>query len=260
MSQLPDLLVEIVENRRKQLGAAADESVPDATAHAALPSSHPFLAALAARRCRAVIAEVKMKSPRLGSLAGRIDPERQARIYRDGGAAALSVVVEPDYFGGSYELLERCKKASGLPTLAKDFVVSAGQLERAAMAGADAILLIAALHTEDSLLARASQARGLGLVPLVETHGSEDRVKLAGSPWELVGVNNRDLRTFNVDLENSISSVGELPAGSLKVAESGIASGEDRARLAREGFDAFLIGEALLLADDPAAKLAEFVS
>ena len=200
-----------------------------------------------------------MGSPRLGSLAGRIDPEAQARLYAAGGAAALSVVVEGDHFGGSYELLARCRGASGLPAVAKDFVVDERQLDRAAEAGADAVLLIAALYEADELETWARRARGRGLAPLVETHGIEDLAKLAGAEWELVGVNNRDLRTFEVDLDHSIERVRELPAGALKVAESGIASGADVARLAAAGFDAFLVGESLLLADDPAAKLADLV-
>ncbi len=218
---------------------------------------NPFLSALSAQRGRAVIAEVKMGSPRIGSLSGRVDPEGQARLYGAGGAAALSVVVEPDFFGGSYELLERCRLASGLPAIAKDFVVDPVQLVWAREAGADAILLIAALYPGDELRRLAGLARGLGLAPLVETHDAGDLAKLAGAAWELVGINNRDLRTFDVDLERSTALASRLPPGALRVAESGIASGRDVARLRAAGFDAFLIGESLLLADDPAAKLRE---
>lgn len=257
MSQPADLLLEIVERRRQRLGLARDPSPPETTVHAALAASHPFLVALERRRGRAIIAEVKMGSPRLGSLDNRIDPEKQARLYRDNGAAALSVVVEPDYFGGSYELLKRCKRASGLPALAKDFVVGGSQLEEAARAGADAVLLIAALQTPDSLFAWACRARALGMVPLIETHDAEDRAKLGSLDWELVGVNNRDLRTFEVDIHNSIAAVPELPPRAMKVSESGIGKRSEVVRLANEGFDAFLVGESLLLARDPAAKLAE---
>jgi indole-3-glycerol phosphate synthase len=196
-----------------------------------------------------VIAEVKMGSPRLGSLAGRIDPGAQAAAYRQAGAAALSVVVEPDHFHGSYELLAECRAASGLPAIAKDFVVSEQQLVWARDAGADAVLLIAALHEAQELARLAAVARALGLAPLVEC-----------SEWELVGVNNRDLRTFEVDLEHSIALLPRLPVGALRVAESGISSGADRRRLAAAGFDAFLVGEALLLAEDPAATLRELLA
>ena len=207
-----------------------------------------------------MIAEVKMGSPRIGSLAGRVDPEAQARLYAEHGAAALSVVVEPDHFGGSYELLARCRAASGLPAIAKDFLVDERQLAWAAAAGADAVLLVAALHTAADLARWARRARGLGLAPLVETHDRDDLAKLAGAEWELVGVNNRDLRTFEVDLGHSIERLPELPAAACKVAESGIRNGADVARLAAAGFDAFLVGESLLLADDPAAKLEDLVS
>ena len=262
MSELADILVRIVADRRARLAGEGEPMLPPSGAAETplAPGDNPFLGALALRRARAVIAEVKMGSPRLGSLAGRFDPEEQARLYAANGAAALSVVVEPDHFGGSYELLARCREASGLPALAKDFLVDPRQLQWARAAGADAVLLIAALYEADELHGWAATARRMGLAPLVETHGEADLAKLEGGGWELVGVNNRDLRTFEVDLEASISSVDRLPAGALKVAESGIASGTDVARLGDAGFDAFLIGESLLLADDPATVLASLLA
>jgi indole-3-glycerol phosphate synthase len=290
-----DVLVRIVERRRERLAAegfgdglaealargqaAAEPVVPgpgsarspgaatlaaESTGPADSPltaTTNRFLAALSATPAPAVIAEIKMGSPRLGSLAGRFDPEETSRAYAAAGAAALSVVVEPDFFGGSYELLARCRAASGLPALAKDFVVHPVQLERAGVAGADAVLLIAALYDRAELAALAARARRLGLVPLIETHDPADLDLLAGAgtgdAWELVGINHRDLRTFEVDLGRSAALLPRLPAGALKVAESGIASAADVARLAAGGFDAFLIGESLLLAPDPAAKLRE---
>ena len=195
----------------------------------------------------------------IGVVDGYADgPERQAEAYARGGASALSVVVEPDFFGGSYELLERCRCASGLPSLAKDFVVDELQLHWAHEAGASAVLLIAALYDAEELAAYAGLARQLGLVPLVETHSADDVEKLAGAEWELIGVNNRDLRTFEVDLQHSMDLVASLPPA-IKVAESGLESAVDIRALHRAGFDAFLIGESLLLAEDPAAKLAELL-
>ncbi len=257
-SGIADVLRRIVERRRARLAEEFPEPValPQRREPLAVGES-PFLAALAARRGRAVVAEIKMGSPRLGPLAGRVDPIAQAALYGRGGAAALSVVVEPDFFHGSYELLARCKEASGLPAIAKDFVVRPLQIEQARAAGADAVLLIAALHPPGKLATFAAMARALGLAPLVETHSAADVARLAGGAWELVGVNNRDLATFEVSLERSIERLPELPAAALKVAESGIASGADLERLARAGFDAFLVGESLLLAEDPAALLAE---
>jgi len=254
---VPDVLQRIVARRRERFpagGAPAPDPGP------APAGTNRFLAALVARRGRAVIAEIKLGSPRLGRIDLRIPPERQAEVYARSGAAALSVVVEPDFFFGSYELLARCREACGLPAIAKDFVVSERQLDAAAAAGADAVLLIAALCEAEKLAAWASAARARGLVPLIETHDEEDLARLAGADWELVGVNNRDLRTFDVDLERSIRLLPALPAGAIKVAESGIGSARDVTRLANAGFDAFLIGESLLLTDDPSARLAELLA
>lgn len=255
-AEVADILRRIVAKRRERF--ATESGAPEAARQEPIGrEGHAFLSAIERRRGRAIVAEVKMGSPRLGSLVGRVDPEVQARLYRDHGAAALSVVVEPDFFHGSYELLARCKEASSLPALAKDFVISERQLELAAEAGADAILLIAALYSPAELADWAAAARSRGLAPLIETHDTADVARLAGAEWELVGVNNRDLKTFEVDLDHSIGLRPSLPPGALAVAESGISGGDDRRRLAGAGFDAFLIGEALLLAEDPAALLAE---
>jgi indole-3-glycerol phosphate synthase len=265
------VLRRIVEARRRRLGApagglAAALAAAEPAGEAAPPlleaAGNRFLAALGSAGHarghaggRAIIAEVKMGSPRLGSLAGRFDPLAQARTYAAHGAAALSVVVEPDFFHGSYELLAACREASGLPAVAKDFVVHPRQLAMARAAGADAVLLIAALYERDELLGLARRARRLGLVPLVETHAADDLELLAGEPWELVGVNHRDLRTFEVDLGRSRAQLPHLPAAALKVAESGLTAASEVAALAAAGFDAFLIGESLLLAADPGARL-----
>lgn len=261
---VPDLLQQIAENRRRSLAGAKSRTAPgpvgDGEGLDSRSKANSFCAALAASRGRAVIAEVKMGSPRLGSLVKRIDPRRQAGIYAEHGAVALSVVVEPDFFHGSYELLAECKRASGLPALAKDFVVDPRQVEWAAAAGADAVLLIAALLDADELQQYARIARRLGMEPLVELHDAADLEKLAAGEWSLLGVNNRDLRTFEVHLERSIELVPKLPRTALKVAESGIATAEDVGKLAAAGFDAFLIGESLLLSEDPARLLQELLA
>src|SRR5262249_4977162 len=156
--------------------------------------------------------------------------------------------------------LARCKRASGLPAIAKDFVVHPEQLASARAAGADAVLLIAAMHSAAALRDYAAAARSLGLVPLLETHDEEDIAKLGGSVFELVGINNRNLRTFEVDLERSMRLVPTLPPEALKVAESGIRSAREVERLGAAGFDAFLIGESLLLAPDPGRALGALLS
>lgn len=274
MTQPPavaDILLKIMAQRRQRV---ADEGQGERQAHREpgaapaldtvggeepLATDNPFVAALRQRSGRAVIAEVKMGSPKLGSLVGSFDPEEQARTYAAHGAAALSVVVEPDFFFGSYELLGRCQRACGLPAIAKDFIVDPVQLQWAKQAGAAAILLIAALYRRDELVDYAHQARRLGLVPLIETHDPADLDKLEGREWELVGVNNRDLRTFEVELDHSIALLPRLPRGAVRVAESGIHGHDDVRRLRSAGFDAFLIGESLLLADDPASQLRELL-
>ncbi len=261
MTRVARILLDIVARRREAVAAVDLDRAPWAPAGEPLAvEENAFLSALAARRERAVIAEVKMGSPRIGSLVGRVDPVAQARVYSTHGAAALSVVVEPDFFHGSYELLARCRDASGLPAIAKDFVVDPVQLRWAKEAGADAVLLIAALYDREELARLAGLARGLGLVPLIETHEAADLALLADAAWELVGVNTRDLRTFEVDLARSAELVPRLPVGALRVAESGIGSGADVAALRQAGFDAFLVGESLLLADDPGAKMEELLS
>ncbi|MDQ1348169.1 MAG: indole-3-glycerol phosphate synthase, partial [Acidobacteriota bacterium] len=218
-----DILKNIVSTRRQRLGVTPTHQAPPpfTGGFSALPSTtNPFVAALGARRGRAVIAEVKMGSPRLGSLAGRFDPEKQAAAYAAAGAAALSVVVEPDYFFGSYELLAVCKAACGLPAIAKEFVVDLRQLDWAVAAGADAILLVAALYSTAELAGWAAAARERGLAPLVETHDASDLDLLGEGAWEMVGVNNRDLRTFEVDLAHSVAMRPRLPQGAIAVAES----------------------------------------
>jgi indole-3-glycerol phosphate synthase len=158
-------------------------------------------------------------------------------------------------------LRRRCREASGLPAIAKDFVLDEVQLRWASDAGASAVLLIAAALERERLHELGAAARALGLLPLVETHDRADLDKLAGAAvdWELVGVNNRDLRTFQVDLGHSIALLPGLPAGALKVAESGLHSASDLERLSDAGFDAFLIGETLLLDADPERKLRELL-
>jgi indole-3-glycerol phosphate synthase len=261
-SALPDILARIVARRAEVVAEARGRETYTEPPRRELfqdKTTNRFTRALARKQGKAIIAEIKMGSPSLGSLEGTFDPVEQARAYGDSGAAALSVVVEPDFFHGSYELLSRCAQASNLPAIAKDFIVDPLQLRWARRAGAHAILLIAALYTAPELRAYAKLARRHGLVPLIETHDEADAAKLDGAEWELVGVNNRNLRTFEVDLATSERLHPQLPTDAVKVAESGIRAAADRQRLAAAGFDAFLIGESLLVSGDPRAKLAELL-
>ena len=243
------VLADILAAKRARLarGEVAAAGVP------ALPSDGSrFLAALAS--APAVIAEIKHRSPSAGVLLpdAALRVEDVARAYRRGGAAALSVVVEQDFFGGDPSWIPRAKAASGLPVLMKDFIVDEVQLDLARSLGADAVLLLAAALTDEELgrLHRAARTRGLAV--LVETHdAAEVRRALAVSP-QIVGVNARDLRTFTVDLAAAEAAGGEIPAGVVRVAESGIRTAAEVARLAAAGWNAFLVGETLLRADDGA--------
>jgi indole-3-glycerol phosphate synthase len=257
-----DILLRIVERRRRRLAPFGGGEMPDILAAPPVLAApdNPFLAALARMRGRAVIAEVKLGSPSMGSVRGQFDPLEVARTYAREGAAALSVVVEPDFFYGSYELLRGCRQASGLPTIAKDFVVDPLQLQWAKDAGADAILLVAALYPKDELHRYAAAARAHGLVPLVEVHDLGELSRLGGARWELVGVNNRDLRTFDVRIEHGLALASTLPTEAIKVAESGIHSAADLHMLRAVGYDAFLVGERLLLAPDPGKALRELLA
>jgi indole-3-glycerol phosphate synthase len=206
-----------------------------------------------------VIAEFKRRSPSRGSIREDLGPDDVAVAYEAAGAAALSVLTDRDFFGGSPEDLRRAREASLLPVLRKDFVVDAYQVFEAAALGADAVLLIVAALSDGELRALLEAAAGAGLESLVEVHdeGELDRALAAGAP--IVGVNNRDLRTMEVTLDTSLRLAPRIPDHAVAVAESGIASGDDVRRLRGAGFDAFLIGESLMRADDPGVALAALI-
>lgn len=204
---------------------------------------------------RAVIAEVKRRSPSKGPLRPDLDPAGLARAYQAAGAYAVSVLVEPDHFGGSLADLDAVRAAVGIPVLYKDFVVDPYQLWEARAHGADLVLLIAAL-----LGARTAQyvaeARGAGLEPLVEVHDRPDLELALAAGARLVGINNRNLKTLAVGLEPSRDLLPRVPPGVLAVAESGLRGPAELDELAALGARAFLIGEALVTAPEPGAALA----
>lgn len=208
----------------------------------------------------AVIAEVKKASPSKGLIRADFDPAWIARRYRAGGAAALSVLTDEPFFQGSLRNLELVSEAVPLPCLRKDFIVDAYQIVEARAHRADAILLIAAALTDAELKHLAGAAHEHELDVLVEVHTGEelDRVldALGSDGANAIGVNNRDLRTFIVNLETSLALAGRIPAGVVRVTESGLSTPDDIARLRKAGFDAFLIGESLVRQPDPGAALA----
>ncbi len=227
-------------------GIAALEAIA-----AAGPAPRPFRRALGEAPGVALIAEIKRRSPSRGDLAVNLDPARVARAYEAGGATCLSVLTDGPHFGGSREDLVAARAAVGLPVLRKDFTVAACDLYDARAMGADAVLLIVAALRDVELRGFLALARDLALDALVEVHddGELERALEAGA--ELVGVNQRDLRSFAVDPELALRVGARIPPGVLKVAESGITGAAEVERLAAAGFDAVLVGEALVRASDP---------
>ncbi len=252
--------------------AAAKASVPVAELERRAAEHHPRGWAAALRRQSAtgpaVIAEIKKASPSKGLIRADFDPAWLARRYRAGGAAALSVLTDEPFFQGSLRNLELASSAAPLPCLRKDFMIDEYQIVEARAHRADAILLIAAALTDAELKRFAHSARSLSLDVLVEVHTSVelDRVLDTGivtgiaaldeSGALAIGVNNRDLKTFNVSQETSLALVARIPPGVVRVTESGISEAEHIARLRQAGFHAFLIGESLMRQPDPGAALA----
>jgi indole-3-glycerol phosphate synthase len=208
-----------------------------------------------------VIAEVKRASPSLGSIKADAKPEVFARAYERGGAAAVSVLTEEDRFKGSLDDLRAVRSAVRLPILRKDFIYDDYQLYEAAEAGADALLLIVAALDQNILekLLRTTETV-LRMDALVEVH-TEEEVEIAlKAGANIIGVNNRDLRTFNVSLDTSVQLIRGIPASLIAVTESGLRTRDDLTRLERAGYRGFLIGESLMKADDPAAALRTLLS
>jgi indole-3-glycerol phosphate synthase len=207
-----------------------------------------------------VIAEFKRASPSKGSIRGDVRAAEVARVYEAGGAAAVSVLTEEDYFLGSLEDLREVVGATRLPVLRKDFVFDEYQIYEAAAAGASAVLLIvAALADEELGRLRLVAEEGLGLDALVEVHTRAELERAASSGARLVGVNNRNLHTFEVSLETSVELAAHAPQGALLVSESGINSAADIRRLRACGFRAFLVGETLMRAARPDEALSELI-
>ncbi len=214
----------------------------------------PFLGALSRGGETAVIAEVKRRSPSRGDLAPALDPAGLAKSYEAGGAACLSVLTDGPHFSGSPEDLAAARAAVGLPVLRKDFTVQVADVYDARLMGADAVLLIAAVLSDAELEAFLAAASGLEMAALVEVHDEAEAARALSAGADLVGVNQRDLRTFEVDTARACRVAGALE-GVVRVAESGIRTPADVAELARAGYDAVLVGESLVRAPDPGGLL-----
>jgi indole-3-glycerol phosphate synthase len=226
------------------------------------PAARDFAGALRRPDGRlAVIAEIKRRSPSKGALAPDLDPAAIARRYATGGAAALSVLTDGPYFDGSLSDLAAAREAVALPVLRKDFTLDPIQVVEARAAGADAVLLITAALSDDGVLADlAATAAGLGLAALVEVDDEAGLERALNAGATLVGVTNRDLRTFGEDLSTAERLAAAIPAGVVAVAESAIRSPADAQRMAEAGFDAVLVGEALVKAPDPEAAVASLAA
>ncbi len=248
---IPDILARIVEYKKAELAASMvrrDEL--EVLAAENRPRRRDFRAALLARS-PAVIAEIKRASPSKGALAAPdLDPAAVARAYEAGGAAALSVLTDEQFFHGSLDDLDVARGAVRLPVLRKDFTIDEYHIAEAGARCADAVLLIATIFPAARLRQLREYAAKLGLTALVEVHNEDDLETALDSGASLIGVNNRDLRTFEVTLETSLRLAPKIPSGVVKVSESGIRSAGDIRRLTEAGFQAFLVGEHLMRSKD----------
>ncbi|HZT66917.1 MAG TPA: indole-3-glycerol phosphate synthase TrpC [Acidimicrobiales bacterium] len=251
---MPTYLDAILAAHRRS--AEADQRDLDALVGAARaePPPRPFAAALAGDRL-AVIAEIKRRSPSKGDLAPHLSPAKLAAAYAAGGAACLSVLTDEEFFSGSPTDLAEARAAVTLPVLRKDFTVSPADVCDARLMGADAVLLIVAALTDAELSELGRLAADLGLAALVEVHDEREAERALAAGATVVGVNQRDLFTFEVDPARAERVAAALPDGVVKVAESGIRHAEDAARLAGAGFDAVLVGESLVRSADPTAAV-----
>ncbi|MCG6920721.1 MAG: indole-3-glycerol phosphate synthase TrpC [Acidobacteria bacterium] len=221
--------------------------------------ARPFASALRRKGTVSIIAEHKRRSPSRGAIREDLVPADVARGYEAAGAAALSVLTDEPFFGGRLEHLVEARGATRLPALRKDFLVDPWQVWETRAAGADAVLLIVAAVGDDELKTLLETAGAADLDALVEVHNRGELDRALGAGARIVGVNSRNLKTMEVSLETAISLSSAIPGGVVKVAESGIRTGEDVRRLREAGFDALLIGERLMSAPDPGGALRSLI-
>lgn len=254
------VLDEIVARTRVDLGSRKS-AVPQKILEQRIPEMSPPLPVLPTlREGFGAFCEIKRSSPSKGALARITDPAELAGAYREGGAAAISVLTEPHRFGGSLADLEAVRAAVDTPLLRKDFIVDEYQLVEARAAGADIVLLIVAALADTELKALYSRARDLGLTVLVEAHTAVETDRAVDLGARLIGINNRNLQTLTVDLSQFEHLVSRVPDTVVKVAESGIFDVSDVTRLVTAGADAILVGEALVTHGDPRQQVVDFTA
>ena len=261
---MADILQRILATKRDEISAAR-RAVPIEELERlaqAQPAARDFIAALQARNmggAPAVIAEIKRASPSKGLLREDFDPALLAKSYEAGGAACLSVLTDREYFQGASEHLAAARAACGLPVLRKDFIVDPYQVLEARAIGADCILLIAAAAPIDELRQLEQLAHRLGMAVLVEVHDASELAAVSSLATPLIGINNRNLRTFMTSLQTTLDLLPSVPAGKMVVTESGIRDRGDIAQLRKRGVHAFLIGEAFMRAADPGKALQDLL-
>jgi len=259
-----DILTRIIEAKRRRVEEAkraspVSELRTEAFAVRRNSTEHALANALRNDRVN-IIAEFKRKSPSKGVIRDGASAEMIARSYESGGAAAISVLTEEDHFDGSLNDLRAVKATVGLPILRKDFVIQEYQVYESALAGADALLLIvAALGDETLIRLRRLAEDELGMDALVEVHTKDEMRRASAAGARLIGINNRNLKTFEVSLETSVELATEAPANTILVSESGLNSAADLRRLHGLGYRGFLIGESLMRADCPEDALQELI-
>jgi indole-3-glycerol phosphate synthase/phosphoribosylanthranilate isomerase/anthranilate synthase/indole-3-glycerol phosphate synthase/phosphoribosylanthranilate isomerase len=260
----PTILQEIFETKKRRVAQRRENiELPDLIANAyerrAAAEKHRLLTALSCKDVN-IIAEIKRASPSKGLIKDNVDPAATARTYKRAGAKAISVLTEEDYFKGSMDDLRSVRGAVDLPILRKDFIFDEFQIYEAAAAGADAILLIVAMLDDETLASLRYVAEDrLGMDALIEVHDLAELERARQIGARLIGVNNRDLKTFDVSLDVSRDLIGSAPAGAVMVAESGLKSREDIMDLKNRGFNGFLIGETLMRSPDPEQTLNDLV-
>ncbi len=258
-----DILEKILAHKAEEV-AKRTEKTPLATLKVRcgnhLPPTRGFARALATQLGKGqpgVIAEVKKASPSKGIICMDFDPSRIAQSYARGGATCLSVLTDEHFFQGHDAYLNQARDASGLPVLRKDFIIQPYQVYEARLLGADAILLIVAALNDHMLTTLAMQAQELSLDVLVEIHDPAELLRALRLPCPLLGINNRNLRTFETRLDTTLELLDQIPEDRIVITESGIHEPGDVAMMRRNGVHAFLVGEALMRADDPGERLAK---
>ena len=253
------ILERIVAAKRAEV-AAAKKKITDIKARAAAaPPVRDFLAALRAKQ-PAVIAEIKRASPSRGVLRADYDPAAIAKSYENAGAACMSVLTDMEFFQGAPEHLTQARSACGLPALRKDFLIDPYQVYEARALGADCVLLIVACLDDARMRELESLAHKVGMAVLVEVHDAAELARALKLKTPLIGINNRNLRSFETRLETTIELLPRIPPGRLVITESGILSKTDVARMRQNGVHAFLVGEAFMRAPDPGAELKTLFS